>query len=89
MIKRPKPGESEDDLLKFQQEFLAKQEKSAASVVKKPDKRKTEHSAGTIEKDVVEIESNFVFQHLKFIVKYADVLKLCLSRDHQSVNSLS
>ncbi|XP_022334117.2 RNA polymerase II-associated protein 1-like isoform X2 [Crassostrea virginica] len=56
MIKRPKPGESEDDLLKFQQEFLAKQEKSAASVVKKPDKRKTEHSAGTIEKDVVEIE---------------------------------
>ncbi|XP_062617830.1 RNA polymerase II-associated protein 1-like [Saccostrea cucullata] len=57
MIPRPKPGESEDDLLRFQQEFLAKQEKSAASLVKKPDKRKTSTSQTTAfcEKDVVEI----------------------------------
>lgn len=52
MIPRPKPGESEDDLLKFQQEFLAKQEKSAVSVVKKPDKRKTV----PVDKDVVNLE---------------------------------
>lgn len=54
MIPRPKPGESEDDLLKFQQEFLAKQEKSAVSVVKKPDKRKTTQSS--VDKDVVNLE---------------------------------
>lgn len=56
MIPRPKPGESEDDLLKFQQEFLAKQEKSAVSVVKKPDKRKTTESSVPVDKDVVNIE---------------------------------
>lgn len=56
MIPRPKPGESEDDLLKFQQEFLAKQEKSAVSVVKKPDKRKTTQSSVPVDKDVVNLE---------------------------------
>ncbi|XP_061173807.1 RNA polymerase II-associated protein 1-like [Saccostrea echinata] len=55
MIPRPKPGESEDDLLRFQQEFLAKQEKSAASLVKKPDKRKTSQAADFSEKDIVDI----------------------------------
>uniref|UniRef100_UPI00398EF54A RNA polymerase II-associated protein 1 isoform X2 n=1 Tax=Pristiophorus japonicus TaxID=55135 RepID=UPI00398EF54A len=42
MLGRPKPGESEDDLLRFQQQFLAAGTSSAAKVVKKVDKRKVE-----------------------------------------------
>ncbi|XP_067847336.1 RNA polymerase II-associated protein 1 isoform X2 [Heptranchias perlo] len=40
MLGRPKPGESEDDLLRFQQQFLAAGRSPAAKVVKKADKRK-------------------------------------------------
>ncbi|XP_064600850.1 RNA polymerase II-associated protein 1-like [Liolophura sinensis] len=40
--KRPKPGDTEEDLLKFQQEFLSGQITPSASLVKKPgDKRKS------------------------------------------------
>ncbi|XP_062908767.1 RNA polymerase II-associated protein 1 [Mobula hypostoma] len=42
MLGRPKPGESEDDLLRFQQNFLATGMFPAAKVVKKADKRKVE-----------------------------------------------
>lgn len=63
MIPRPKPGETEDDLLKFQQEFLSKKEQSAASVVRKPDKRKTIQSIGCVEKDVVDIDGNLLFSY--------------------------
>ncbi|KAM9294410.1 RNA polymerase II-associated protein 1 [Gastrophryne carolinensis] len=40
MLSRPKPGESEEDLLKFQSQFLAAGASAAAKVVKKADKRK-------------------------------------------------
>lgn len=40
--RRPKPGDTEEDLLKFQQEFLSGQTTPSASLVKKPgDKRKS------------------------------------------------
>ncbi|XP_072027596.1 RNA polymerase II-associated protein 1-like [Amphiura filiformis] len=58
MIRRPKPGESEEDLLRLQEEFLAREVASSANVVKKGDKRK--NVAGTaqqnrVEKDVVQL----------------------------------
>ncbi|KAE8587178.1 hypothetical protein XENTR_v10021883 [Xenopus tropicalis] len=40
MLSRPKPGESEEDLLKFQDQFLASNTSAAAKVVRKADKRK-------------------------------------------------
>nr|XP_033807986.1 RNA polymerase II-associated protein 1 isoform X2 [Geotrypetes seraphini]XP_033807987.1 RNA polymerase II-associated protein 1 isoform X2 [Geotrypetes seraphini] len=50
MLSRPKPGESEEDLLRFQSQFLAAEASAAVQIVKKADKRK-----GNIEKkrDVV------------------------------------
>ncbi|XP_053331671.1 RNA polymerase II-associated protein 1 [Spea bombifrons] len=46
MLSRPKPGESEEDLLNFQSQFLAAGASAAAKVVRKADKRKgtTEHT---------------------------------------------
>lgn len=40
MLSRPKPGESEEDLLEFQSQFLAAHTSAAATVVRKADKRK-------------------------------------------------
>ncbi|NWH59321.1 RPAP1 protein, partial [Geococcyx californianus] len=42
MLSRPKPGESEADLLHFQNEFLAARASPAVKIVKKADKRKGE-----------------------------------------------
>ncbi|XP_071163795.1 RNA polymerase II-associated protein 1-like [Mytilus edulis] len=57
MFSRPKPGDSEDDLLKFQQEFLANQTKAAAAVVKRGDKRKSEDGSQSEDnRDVVKME---------------------------------
>lgn len=40
MIRRPKPGEDEEDILRFQEEFLASQQKPAVNIkrIKKPDR---------------------------------------------------
>ncbi|XP_072283926.1 RNA polymerase II-associated protein 1 [Pyxicephalus adspersus] len=62
MLSRPKPGESEDDLLKFQSQFLAAGGPAAAKVVRKCDKRKggedtgRETSGPSEERDVVSME---------------------------------
>ncbi|XP_018087435.1 RNA polymerase II associated protein 1 S homeolog isoform X1 [Xenopus laevis] len=40
MLSRPKPGESEEDLLQFQHQFLAAKTSAAAQLVRKADKRK-------------------------------------------------
>ncbi|XP_048259249.1 RNA polymerase II-associated protein 1-like [Haliotis rufescens] len=53
MLKRPKPGESEDDLLKFQQEFLARNESDPSASVKRADKRKP---SGDEKIDVVKLD---------------------------------
>ncbi|NXA10836.1 RPAP1 protein, partial [Sapayoa aenigma] len=42
MLSRPKPGESEADLLHFQNQFLAARASPAVKIVKKADKRKGE-----------------------------------------------
>ena len=54
-MERPKLGEDEDDLLKFQQEFLSSKATPAATVVRKGDKRKS----GEPPRDVVHMDSKF------------------------------
>ncbi|XP_029972706.1 RNA polymerase II-associated protein 1 [Salarias fasciatus] len=66
MLRRPKPSDSEADLLKEQQRFLNSGAPSAASVVRRPDKRRGEaggggggghnEDVGGSQKDVVTIE---------------------------------
>ncbi|XP_075008236.1 RNA polymerase II-associated protein 1 isoform X7 [Calonectris borealis] len=45
MLSRPKPGESEADLLHFQNQFLAARASPAVKIVKKGDKRKGEEGS--------------------------------------------
>lgn len=66
MLSRPKPGESEADLLHFQNQFLAARASPAVKVVKKADKRKGEERTTDAErpplqdsKDVVMLDGNF------------------------------
>ncbi|XP_077991104.1 RNA polymerase II-associated protein 1-like [Glandiceps talaboti] len=56
MIRRPKAGETEDDLLRYQEEFLAQKAESAVKLVKKGDKRKAsgdESHVSPVKRDVV------------------------------------
>lgn len=46
MLRRPKPSDSEADLLKEQQQFLISGAPSAANVVRRPDKRRGEAGGG-------------------------------------------
>ncbi|KAF7201753.1 RNA polymerase II-associated protein 1 isoform X2 [Nothobranchius furzeri] len=64
MLQRPKPTDSEDDLLREQERFLTSGAPSAASVIRRPDKRRGEPGDGGEhsrenegnQKDVVTIE---------------------------------
>ncbi|KAM9709096.1 RNA polymerase II-associated protein 1 [Menidia menidia] len=64
MIRRPQPSDSEGDLLREQERFLTSGAPSAASVVRRPDKRRGEageaggssQESGGNQKDVVTIE---------------------------------
>ncbi|KAM3594246.1 uncharacterized protein V6R79_004737 [Siganus canaliculatus] len=46
MLRRPKPTDCEEDLLREQQQFLTSGTRSAASVVRRPDKRRGEADGG-------------------------------------------
>lgn len=66
MLSRPKPGESEADLLHFQNQFLAARASPAVKIVKKADKRKGEEGSTDAErhplqdhKDVVMLDGSF------------------------------
>ncbi|XP_025946809.1 RNA polymerase II-associated protein 1 isoform X7 [Apteryx rowi] len=50
MLSRPKPGESEADLLHFQNQFLAARASPAVKIVKKADKRKGEEGSRDAER---------------------------------------
>nr|XP_048709239.1 RNA polymerase II-associated protein 1 isoform X5 [Caretta caretta] len=50
MLSRPKPGESEADLLRFQNQFLAARASPAVKVVKKADKRRGAGGSGDEER---------------------------------------
>uniref|UniRef100_A0A8C5MJR7 RNA polymerase II associated protein 1 n=1 Tax=Leptobrachium leishanense TaxID=445787 RepID=A0A8C5MJR7_9ANUR len=56
MLSRPKPGESEEDLLNFQRRFLASGTSAAAQVIRKADKRKGTAEDGAVGRDVVTIQ---------------------------------
>ena len=60
MIRRPKPGDEEEDLLSFQNEFLASSTTPAASVIRQSGKRSPSqpdcHSRGVL-KDVVILDA--------------------------------
>ncbi|XP_052009874.1 RNA polymerase II-associated protein 1 [Xyrauchen texanus] len=57
MLRRPKPSDSETDLLREQQEFLAAGSQSTVTVVKRPDKRRGDAAAAKQgnQRDVVTI----------------------------------
>lgn len=66
MLSRPKPGESEADLLRFQNQFLAARASPAVKTLKKADKRKGKEGIAGAErppsqdsKDVVMLDGNF------------------------------
>ncbi|XP_053139977.1 RNA polymerase II-associated protein 1 isoform X2 [Hemicordylus capensis] len=46
MLSRPKPGESEADLLRFQNQFLAAKASPAVKIIKKADKRRGDEGSG-------------------------------------------
>lgn len=67
MLSRPKPGESEADLLRFQNQFLAARASPAVKIVKKADKRKGKEGSTDAErpplqdsKDVVMLDGKFI-----------------------------
>lgn len=60
MLRRPQPTDSEVDLLREQQQFLTSGAPAAASVVRRPDKRRGRGGSngvnGEQQKDIVTIE---------------------------------
>ena len=58
MFKRPSKDDTEEDLLRFQAEFLASKTAPAVSVLKKPEKRKSDEEKTKqqhTERDVVSL----------------------------------
>ncbi|XP_060117365.1 RNA polymerase II-associated protein 1 [Heteronotia binoei] len=64
MLPRPKPGESEEDLLTFQNQFLASKASPAVKVVKKADKRRGDGGSG--------VEERLPLQHDRDVVSLDD-----------------
>ena len=59
MYARPKPGETEEDLLRLQEEFFAQKLAPAATVIRHPAKRRsTDNDAKTQQKDRVSMDGN-------------------------------
>ncbi|NXD80782.1 RPAP1 protein, partial [Halcyon senegalensis] len=60
MLSRPKPGESEADLLHFQNQFLAARASPAVKIVKKADKRKGEEGSVDAERPLLQDSKDVV-----------------------------
>uniref|UniRef100_A0A8C0U698 RNA polymerase II associated protein 1 n=1 Tax=Cyanistes caeruleus TaxID=156563 RepID=A0A8C0U698_CYACU len=60
MLSRPKPGESEADLLRFQNQFLAARACPAVKIVKKADKRKGKEGSTDAERPPLQDDSKDV-----------------------------
>ena len=75
MIKRPKPGETEEDLLEFQRQFLAGQAEPSARVVVKPgEKRKPPSADSRHERDVVQLKGKVLFFQMMVICQFCNSL---------------
>ena len=64
MLKRPSKNDSEEDILKFQEEFLSSKIKPAATIVKATEEKKTRCEndetyckPNKVEKDVIDLGS--------------------------------
>ncbi|XP_048342038.1 RNA polymerase II-associated protein 1 [Sphaerodactylus townsendi] len=66
MLPRPKPGESEADLLRFQNQFLASKASPAVKIVKKAEKRRGNGGAGAGD------EERLPLQHDRDVVSLDD-----------------
>lgn len=70
MLRRPQPTDSEEDLLREQQQFLTSGAPAAATVVRRPDKRRGEEGGEVKgkdeaqDRDVVTIEGKEFCVHL-------------------------
>lgn len=64
MLRRPKPTDSEADLLKQQQEFLSAGSRSTVTVVKRSDKRRGDVEEQQNKRDVVTIEGELHLESL-------------------------
>uniref|UniRef100_A0A6J0TLK9 RNA polymerase II-associated protein 1 n=1 Tax=Pogona vitticeps TaxID=103695 RepID=A0A6J0TLK9_9SAUR len=60
MLSRPKPGESEADLLRFQNQFLAAKSSPAVKIVKKADKRRGDIGSGEDERPPLQCDRDVV-----------------------------
>ena len=56
MIRRPKPGEDEDDLLTYQDEFLRSGSSPSAKLIRPGGKRTAEDGPHTSGRDVVSLD---------------------------------
>lgn len=78
MLRRPKPTDSEADLLREQEQFLTSGAPSAANVVRRPDKRRGEAGGGGEhngenegrQRDVVTIEGKSLFLLLRMFTNF-------------------
>ncbi len=84
MLRRPKPSDSEADLLREQQELLAAGGQSTVTVVKRPDKRRGDAAAAAAQepgkqRDVVTIEgridsSELLVSYLKTFLSWTNLM---------------
>lgn len=74
MLSRPKPGESEADLLQFQNQFLAARAFPAAKVVKKADKRRGDSGSGDDGRPPLQDSKDVVMLDGKVLLSYIMLL---------------
>lgn len=79
MLSRPKPGESEADLLRFQNQFLAARASPAVKIVKKADKRKGKEGSTDAERPLLQDSKDVVMLDGKFVC-FFELLILFLSQ---------
>ena len=60
MNRRPKPGEDEEDLLAYQDEFLSSGSSPSAKLVRPGGKRTVEDGHQTAERDVVRLDPGLI-----------------------------
>lgn len=72
MASRPKRGDTEDDLLEFQEQFLASRNNPSAAVVRvNKDARDRQEQHSAVQRDVVDLQGE-----REFHMKYRKLIKL-------------
>ena len=76
MLKRPSAQDTEEDILKLQEEFLASKASPGVSIVKKPEKRKSHEGSSSEARDTVS---------LKGVELFLEAILKCYSVDYLHV----